>query len=114
MTRMFRSAAALTVLLFAVVALFGQTRIGSTIHLKQKKFKETQSYTGLVQTFSHSAITLRDLKNPLALRTFPYTIELREALRERHLEYGDKVKVIYNTTDGGHALKLHGRLRRGS
>jgi len=112
--RLFRTAIPLATLLCIAVVTPAQTVTGRAIHLKQKKIKETQSFTGLVQTFSHAAITLRDLKNPLALRTFPYTIELREALRERHLEYGDKIKVIYSTTDGGHALKLRGRLRSGS
>jgi hypothetical protein len=86
---------------------------GRTIPIKIRPAPQFQSFTGRVQLFTHSAITVMDMRNRYLLRTFTFTPTLRERLMERHLEFGDRVRVIY-LIQGGQAVRLRCRLRKGS
>lgn len=105
--------AALLLLAMSGAMLAAQSPSGAPIIIRQKPAPSSAEYTGTVQSFSHASITVKDQRNPYGLRTFPFTVDLRERLTNFHLDYGDKVTVVYETTHG-FAIQLKATLRNGS
>lgn len=83
------------------------------IVIKEQKVPEDAVMKGYVQVFSHTAITVEDRAHPYKLQTFSIPPDLREKYRERHLEYGDRIKVRYRL-QGSQIIDIHAHWRKGS
>lgn len=86
---------------------------GPKFVVSEKKAPEEAVMKGYVRVFSHTAITIEERDHPNALRTFSLPAGLVEKYRERHLEYGDRIKVRYRL-QGGQAVEIHAHWRKGS
>ncbi len=57
--------------------------------------RHTDVMHGTVQVFTKQALTVRDKKNPLYVRTFSYSQKLFPKMQKRQYKWGQKVKVKY-------------------
>lgn len=86
---------------------------GPKFVVREQKAPESAVMVGYVRVFSHTAITVEERDHPYQLKTFLLPANLTDKYRERHLEYGDRVKVRYHL-EGGQAITIHAHWRKGS
>ena len=86
---------------------------GPKFVVREEKAPESAVMRGYVRVFSHTAITVEERDHPYALKTFSLPSSLVEKYRERHLEYGDNIKVRYSLR-GSQAIAIRAHWRKGS
>lgn len=86
---------------------------GPKFVVRERKAPESAVMDGYVRVFSHTAITIEERNHPYSLKTFSLPGTLVEKYRERHLDYGDRVKVRYRL-QGGQAIEIHAHWQKGS
>lgn len=86
---------------------------GPKFVVREQKAPESAVMKGFVRVFSHNSITVEERNHPYALKTFSLPARLADKYRERHLDYGDHVKVLYSL-QGSQAIAIHAHWRKGS